>query len=182
MPALTFPPFLTFIIAPAFIYNIPDFFADKKLTKISQTKLSKIMNMKRFLITSGLLLLVILVGAGIADAKKKKVSEGVGKIEFTEKVYDFGKIKEKGGLVSHDFVFTNAGDGNLVIIKATAECGCTRPAFPDAPIAPGKTNKIKVTYNPLGRPGHFEKVVTVTTTGNPRKVNLKIRGVVEPGK
>lgn len=138
--------------------------------------------MKNIVINLGLAFLIILVGFSYADAKKKKVDEGVGKIQFVEKVYDFGKIKEKGGLVSHDFTFTNAGDGNLVILKATAECGCTRPSFPDAPIAPGKSNKIKVSYNPLGRPGRFEKVVTVTTNGNPRKVSIKIRGVVEEGK
>lgn len=134
--------------------------------------------MRNIWIKAALITLAVIIGAGFADAKKKKPSEGVGKIEFAEKVYDFGKIKEKGGLVSHDFSFTNVGDGNLVIVKATAECGCTRPSYPDAPIAPGKSNKVKVSYNPLGRPGHFEKVVTITTTGNPRKVHIKIRGVV----
>ncbi|MDE5653215.1 MAG: DUF1573 domain-containing protein [Muribaculaceae bacterium] len=121
---------------------------------------------------------VALFGCVIADAKKSKTADGVGKIAFAEKVYDFGKIKEKGGLVSHEFQFVNAGDGNLVILKATAECGCTRPSYSDAPVAPGKSGKLKVSYNPAGRPGSFEKVVTVTTTGNPRKVRLKIRGTV----
>lgn len=124
-----------------------------------------------------LVVVAALVGVGTAQAKKNK-NDGEGKIDFTEKVYDFGKIKENGGLVTHEFKFTNNGDGNLVILKAAAECGCTRPSYSDAPVAPGKFGKLKVSYNPKGRLGSFEKVVTVTATGSPRKVRLKIRGVV----
>lgn len=134
--------------------------------------------MKNILLKAGILMIIAVLGFAVADAKKKMNADGVGKIQFSEKVYDFGKIKEKGGLVTHEFQFVNAGDGNLVILKATAECGCTRPSFSDSPIAPGKSGKIKVSYNPLGRPGSFDKTVTVTTNGNPRKIRLKIRGVV----
>lgn len=133
--------------------------------------------MKNLILKISMILIAAVLCVGVVDAKKKP-SNGVGKINFAEKVFDFGKIKEKGGLVSHEFTFTNDGDGNLVILKATAECGCTRPSYSDAPVAPGKTGKLKVSYNPLGRPGSFEKVVTVTSSGNPSKVRLKIRGVV----
>ena len=64
--------------------------------------------------------------------------------------------------------------------SATAECGCTKPVFPKQPIAPGKNGVIKVTYNPIGRPGAFDKVVTIKTNGKPGKVRLKIRGTVMP--
>lgn len=133
--------------------------------------------MKKYLSQFILVVIVLMVGTTIIEAKKK-ANDGVGKMEFSEKVYDFGKIKEKGGLVSHEFTFTNKGDGNMAILKAAAECGCTRPSYSDAPVAPGKTGKVKVSYNPAGRPGSFEKVVTITNTGNPRKVRIKIRGVV----
>lgn len=113
------------------------------------------------------------------DAKKKK-AEGTAVPRVVEAVYDFGNIKEQGGPVSHEFEIANLGDGNLVVIDATAECGCTRPDYPKNPIAPGKKNKIKVTYNPIARPGAFEKVVTVKTNGKPRKLSLKIRGNVIP--
>lgn len=133
--------------------------------------------MRRLLTVMMLAMAVGCFGVFSVQAKKKS-KEGEAKIEFAEKVYDFGVIKEDGGNVSHDFEFTNAGDGNLAIFKATAECGCTKPSYPKNPVAPGKKGKVKVTYNPLGRPGGFEKVVTVTTNGNPRKMRLKIRGIV----
>lgn len=102
------------------------------------------------------------------------------RMKFAETVHDFGMVKENGGPVSCEFVFTNTGKGNLIIYEAKAECGCTRPEFPKEPVAPGKRGKIKVTYNPLGRPGGFDKVVTVRTNGSPSKVRVKIRGTVVP--
>lgn len=122
---------------------------------------------------------VALIGAAGASAAKKAKADGVAQIAFAQRTFDFGVIKEKDGPVTHEFEFTNTGDGNLLILKATAECGCTRPSFPEKPVAPGKSGKLKVTYNPTGRPGGFDKVVTVTTNGNPRKVRLKIRGTVK---
>lgn len=131
--------------------------------------------MKKLLILG----LAILLTAGLATAKKKKADEGSPSIRFTENVWDFGTIKIDRP-ASHDFEFVNDGTGNLIITDATAECGCTRPEYSEKPVAPGKKGKVKVTYNPVGRPGSFEKTVTLRTNGNPKKVRLKIRGVVAP--
>jgi len=111
-------------------------------------------------------------------AKKDKKAE----IRFNETSYNFGNIKEENGPVSHDFTFSNTGTGNLIIYDATAQCGCTRPEYPKNPVAPGKTSKIKVTYNPAGRPGPFEKVVTIRSNANKSKVRIKISGNVIPKK
>ncbi len=118
----------------------------------------------------------------IFPAAASAETQGKAKIEFPSKVHDFGSIREDGGPVSCEFEFTNTGDANLVIVSAKAQCGCTRPEFPQKPVAPGKKGKIKVTYAPLGRPGAFEKTVTVVTNGKPKKVALKIRGTVIPKK
>lgn len=107
-------------------------------------------------------------------------SHGKAIVDFSGKVHDFGSIREDGGPVTCEFEFSNSGDSNLVIVSAKAQCGCTRPEFPQKPIAPGKKGKIKVTYAPLGRPGAFEKTITVVTNGKPKKVALKIRGTVIP--
>lgn len=102
------------------------------------------------------------------------------KISFEKTVYDFGNIREDGGKVTTEFTFTNTGKEPLEITNARAECGCTSPEYPKGEILPGESGVIKVTYNPLGRPGGFTKVVTIRCTGNPGKVNLKIRGTVLP--
>ena len=128
--------------------------------------------MKKYL----LLIVAILCLLPVAVAKEKSLA----KINFTEKTHNFGTIKENGGPVSYEFQFLNDGDGNLLIYEATAQCGCTKPEFPKNPIAPGKRGKIKVTYNPSGRPGSFEKTVTVKINAKGGKSRLKISGNVIP--
>lgn len=124
-----------------------------------------------------IVLLAMIFGLTLQAAEKNKAQ-----INFEETTYDFGNIKEDGGKVTHEFIFTNKGKSPLKITSARAECGCTRPEYPKGEIAPGEKGIISVTYNPLGRPGGFTKVVTVRCTGSPGKINLKIRGTVVPKK
>ena len=122
-------------------------------------------------------LITMLAVPASVEAKKKKAE-----IRFSETSHNFGTIAEKGGKVSHEFTFYNDGDAPLVIMDATAECGCTKPEFPANPIEPGKSGKLKVTFNPLGRPGGFTKTVTVRSNGQPKKTRIKISGVVNPNR
>ena len=122
-------------------------------------------------ILSAALLIIALLSVVPAFAKDK------AKIDFNEAVYDFGQISLKKGKVSHEFTFSNKGEKNLVITDARADCGCTRPEYGEAPVAPGKTGKVKVTYAPASK-GHFSKKVTITTNGSPRKARLVIKGEV----
>ena len=123
-----------------------------------------------------LLIAVLALVPTVAMAKEKTQA----KISFTEKSHNFGTVKEEGGPVSYEFQFVNDGDGNLIVYEATAQCGCTKPEYPKNPVAPGKKGVIKVTYNPIGRPGPFEKTVTVKTNAKGGKSRLKISGNVMP--
>lgn len=111
-------------------------------------------------------------------ARKKANDSGEAGIKFEEYVYDFGKISASQRSVSHDFEFMNTGNGNLVIIDANAQCGCTVPEYPKAPIAPAKKGKVRVTFRTAGYHGNFSKDITVKSNGKPRKVMLKIKGEV----
>lgn len=113
--------------------------------------------------------------SGVADDKYAEAT-------FTVKSHDFGNIKEANGPVSCTFEFVNTGDKPLLIIDATASCGCTRPEYPTKPIKPGKKGKIKVTYSPIGRPGAFKKSVKIKTNGRERSTTLHIEGNVIPKK
>ncbi len=127
-----------------------------------------------------LLIAIIILGAASLAAKDKKDAP---KIHFIETVHDFGTIREADGPVSHEFQFDNAGSAPLIIIRTIASCGCTKPQYPKAPLKPGKHDKIKVTYNPAGRPGEFDKTITVTSNDpKQRKIRLRIKGNVIPKK
>ena len=110
------------------------------------------------------------------DTNKKVKAKAIAM--FTEKNHDFGYIKEEKGAVSHDFEFENVGDEPLIILSATASCGCTRREYPTKPIKPGKKGKIKVTFSPIGRPGPFRKEIRVKTNGRNKMVRLHIEGSV----
>lgn len=142
--------------------------------------MDKVINKGRCLKYLGFLIFLVFLGfsAITINASEKKEAS----IKFETTVYDFGNVNEKGGPVTHEFKYTNEGTAPLIIKSARAECGCTKPSFTEAPVKPGESGIIKVTYNPLGRPGGFTKIVTVRCNGVPGKVNLKIRGTVNPQK
>lgn len=135
-------------------------------------------------LAAAVLLLGTAASCPAAETTKNEQKAGEGKhaeIKFTEKTHNFGIVKEDGGPIKCSFEFTNTGDAPLVILSATASCGCTRPTFPTDPIAPGKKGKIQVTYLPEGRPGEFTKIVKVRTNAKEsKKINLTIKGSVRP--
>lgn len=101
-------------------------------------------------------------------------------IEFDADIHDFGEIEE-GTLAEYEFTFTNTGDAPLVITDVQRACGCTTPTWTKEPVKPGETGKIKAVYNSNGRPGTFNKDITVITN-DPKngKKKLYIKGNVKP--
>ncbi|MBR2935990.1 MAG: DUF1573 domain-containing protein [Paludibacteraceae bacterium] len=101
-------------------------------------------------------------------------------ITFNETTHDFGKINEADGKVTTIFEFTNEGMTPLVLTNVRASCGCTTPKWTHEPIEPGQKGQITVTYNPSGRPGRFQKTVTVTSNATVATAKLYIKGEVIP--
>ena len=98
--------------------------------------------------------------------------------KFETEVHDFGTVKE-GVQAEHTFKFTNIGKEPLVITNVQASCGCTTPTWTKEPIKPGAQGSVTAIYNSKGRPGNFNKAVTVTSNAKtPQKV-LFIKGNVE---
>ena len=97
-----------------------------------------------------LLSVVALLSVSLLAQEKKMV-------EFAKTVYDFGTVAEgsgSGGIISTTFSF---------IENARTSCGCTTPKVDlTKPIAPGEVGQIPVAYNTNGRPGSFNKEVTIT--------------------
>lgn len=101
-------------------------------------------------------------------------------ITFTTTEHDFGKINEADGRVSTIFEFKNEGMEPLVLSNVKASCGCTTPTWTKTPVEPGQTGAITVTYNPNGRPGRFQKTITVTSNATEGTKKLFIKGEVIP--
>lgn len=101
-------------------------------------------------------------------------------ITFTKTEHDFGKINEGDGRVSTVFEFKNEGMAPLILSNVRASCGCTTPTWTKEPVEPGQTGTITVTYNPNGRPGRFQKTVTITSNATEPTKRVYIKGEVIP--
>ncbi|MGB0522828.1 MAG: DUF1573 domain-containing protein [Flammeovirgaceae bacterium] len=100
------------------------------------------------------------------------------KIQFDKTAHEFSKIME-GEQAEATFTFTNTGKEPITLVNVKASCGCTTPSWTKTPVLPGKTGIVKALYNSQGRPGPFNKTITVNTDGEPQYVVLRISGMVE---
>lgn len=121
----------------------------------------------------GIILSAMLLVAGFLFAQQPVIT-------FEKVEHDFGKINEADGRVSTVFEFKNEGMEPLVLSNVRASCGCTTPTWTKTPIEPGQTGAITVTYNPNGRPGRFQKTITVTSNATEATKKLYIKGEVIP--
>ena len=116
-------------------------------------------------------LLLILVSSTVFAQQAKQLA-------FREETYDFGEVDENKGPVTHEFVFTNNSSRPVKILKVQASCGCTTPGWSKEVIPPGKEGFIQASYEPKGRPGFFNKSLTVTTDLEANPIILQIKGQV----
>ncbi|MFC0517735.1 DUF1573 domain-containing protein [Mucilaginibacter angelicae] len=110
-----------------------------------------------------------------ADSAAKAANAPVAK--FEKESHDFGKITE-GDKVSYDFKFTNTGKSPLIITSARATCGCTTPTWPKAPVKPGESGVIGVTFNSAGKSGLQDKQITITANTLPAETMVHLIGEV----
>jgi len=98
-------------------------------------------------------------------------------MKFEKDTHDFGKIK-RGDKVTYDFKFVNTGKSPLIITDAVATCGCTKPEVPKAPIKPGESGNVHVTFDSAGKLGLQDKQITVTANTNPAQTRVHLIGEV----
>lgn len=104
----------------------------------------------------------------------------IATVEFEKLKYDFGTIQESAGDVSHTFAFKNIGDKPFIVNAVNVTCGCTTPVWDKAPLMPGKGGTITITFDPIGRPGVFEKHIIIMCNTERKVIQLTISGNVQP--
>jgi uncharacterized Zn-binding protein involved in type VI secretion len=130
--------------------------------------------MKNFRLFSYLFASLFLVSQASAQISKSK-------IKFDEEIHDFGEININGGPVLHEFTFVNIGDMPIILNGVKTSCGCTTPEWTKEPVIPGQSGSIKVSFNPIGRPGPFTKTITISCNDERQTIILKITGTVMTG-
>lgn len=97
-------------------------------------------------------------------------------IKFDRTTHDFGSILNNEA-VTTEFEITNTGKADLIIINASASCGCTVPEYQKTPIKPGETSKITVKFQ-TGAEGQQQKTVTLVTNTEKAEEVLTIKANV----
>ncbi|HYF29646.1 MAG TPA: DUF1573 domain-containing protein [Chitinophagaceae bacterium] len=129
--------------------------------------------MKKAVVALSLLFMSVAVLAQNAVPAQKKAEDFV---KFKDAVHDFGKIKQNVP-VTYDFQFTNISAQPVIVENAQATCGCTKPTWPEAAIAKGKSDKITAGFNAQTL-GTFTKQITVKLAGVDIPYTLTITGEV----
>jgi len=132
--------------------------------------------MKKLLTITMLMLLGVIAVHAQTQSPNGNANEAMAAFDWSETTHDFGKLV-KGKPVSTEFDFVNNGSVPLIITEAKGSCGCTVTDFPKDPIAPGKSGKIKATYNAANQ-GAFSKTITVSANTAAGKTVLTIKGEV----
>ncbi|MFM6926108.1 MAG: DUF1573 domain-containing protein [Ferruginibacter sp.] len=116
-----------------------------------------------------------------ADVQKVLASKDSTTVQIIDSAYNFGKVTD-GEKVEYSYRFRNTGTKPLVVVQATASCGCTVPQKPEKPIMPGEIGFIKIVFDSKNRVGNAHKTITVESNANPGFPPLILTGDVVAGK
>lgn len=116
-----------------------------------------------------------------ADGISKKEMEKMPVIQFERTSYDFGEVV-KGEKLTYSFKFKNTGKSNLIIYSSEATCGCTTSTPPKAPIRPGESGEIVVTFDSHSQDGKVTKRILVGANTYPAETILTIKANVSSSK
>lgn len=146
-------------------YAVNVYICNPVLQDITQNKKDMSIKMNKFLA----FLILFISSYSIVSAQ--------GKFEFEKVEHDFSEVTE-GNIASHEFTFKNTGNAPIIIQNVKASCGCTTPYWTREPVLPGQEGKIKAAYNSKGRPGVFNKTITITSNADEPSKRLTIKGNV----
>ncbi|MGM9841007.1 MAG: DUF1573 domain-containing protein [Candidatus Limisoma sp.] len=104
----------------------------------------------------------------------------VAELRWEATTVDFGTIREDDGRATRYFHFRNIGDSAVDITRIRTSCGCTSSDYVRHGIAVGETDSIPIHYNPIGRPGSFNKFVKLVASDS--AYTLHIVGNVIPSE
>lgn len=116
-----------------------------------------------------------------ANGMSAKDAEKMPVIEFEKTAYDFGEVIE-GERLTYAFKFKNTGKSNLIIYSSEATCGCTTSQPPKAPVRPGESGEITVTFDSKGQKGNVQKRILVGANTYPAETILTISANVTSSK
>jgi hypothetical protein len=124
--------------------------------------------------------MLLLTASGLFSQKLKAEdnSQNAGKVEWTKRQVDAGKVPF-GVPVTGEFEVKNISTENLIILDVRSGCHCTSVEWAREPIPPGQTGVITAIYD-AQKEGDFYRIITVITNFDPaQSVPMALVGKVE---
>ncbi len=118
------------------------------------------------------ILILILVNSALVFGQEAE-------FHLDEKVFKFPKTQE-GEVLEHSFTITNTGDAPLIISDYKVSCNCTKAILPTAPIAPGDSFDLKVTFDTKGKYDFQDRTIYLVTNAKPVMQSLRFKVRVIP--
>jgi hypothetical protein len=136
---------------------------------------------RKFRRIGGLALLALgIMLAGPAAESAQPGPAAAPRIEVSQTMWNFGELWQGLPRPSVEIEICNKGDAPLTMeIKST--CGCTYASKPKNPLGPGECDRLKITYDSVGKRGPAKQTITIVTN-DPRRPNvaIEVRGNVKP--
>src|SRR5688572_4847998 len=121
-------------------------------------------------------LLFIAAGFILAAGAMAQTSKPDDFVKFNTNKHDFGKIKQAVP-ATYYFEITNTSNKQVANENAGDTCGCAVPEYPEEPLSPVRTAKIKGQYD-AAKGGHCEDTVLLKLAGGQERKALALRGEV----
>ena len=123
----------------------------------------------------------LLIAIGCLFLWQNLSAQKEAKLFIAQTVHDFGHIEAKRGPVKHAFVVRNDGEAPLELLRVTCANRLITTHWPKAPIAPGETAHIEVTYTPAAaQSGSFSTPINVLSNASSEATMLVVKGHVRP--
>lgn len=124
---------------------------------------------------------VMLLSAQCLNAQTEPNSKNKN-LTYEKTEHDFGEFSINAGEQHCTFKYKNNTDIPIVINHILSSCGCTTPRWSKAPVKPGESGEIQVTFLNDQGPFSFEKSLTVYVSSSVKPTILRIRGKVTTGR
>ncbi|HEX8516970.1 MAG TPA: DUF1573 domain-containing protein [Bacteroidia bacterium] len=98
-------------------------------------------------------------------------------VKFRKLKQNFGFVHE-GDTVTLNYELKNTGNKPLIISDYVVECGCTVLQKPPAPIAPGETYQLKVTFDTHAKYDRQDRTIKIISNAINSPSELRFKGVV----
>jgi len=123
-----------------------------------------------------IIVIIIVAGSIVISGNFSSKSGRLPQITISEEEWDFGKVLPDAK-PSHKFTITNKGNKDLIIERVRTSCGCVQTSISNNRILPGKSAKLKATFNTVGYEGKLEKIIYIKSNDPEipeKKIKVKV--------